>query len=67
MVAHDITDATFLFAVDGTATTVLLGGSFDNVSHAGAEHRPTRQSRDGAMFRGGSFDRSGVSPRHREE
>ena len=39
----------------------------DKVSHAGVVHHAVRQCRGGATLRGGSFDRSGASPRLHEE
>ena len=60
MVAHDITGAPFLFAVMVRRRTFFLRGSFDCTFHVVAERLATRRSRGEAMFRGGSFDRSGA-------
>ena len=61
MVAHDIADAPFLLAVKGTVQDVLLRGSFDCTSHVVTNFLASRRSRGEAMFRGGSFGRSGAS------
>ena len=57
MVAHNVADVPFVSAVMARRRTIQEDPSI--VFLTGAVHRATRQSRGGAMFRGGSFDRSG--------
>ena len=66
-VAHDITDAPFLFAVMVRRRTFFLRGSFDCTFHVVAERLAIRRSRGEALFRGGSFHRSGAGLELHEE
>ena len=60
MVAHEITDAPFLFAVMVRRRTFLEKESFDCTFHVVAERLANRRIQGGAMSRGGSFDQSGA-------